>query len=447
MKLHYIKSATVAVETNEVKILTDPWLIDGEYYGAWYHYPPLEFNESFFESIDYIYVSHIHPDHFSKPSFERLNKNIQVLIHSYENKFLKNNIERLGFSVIELQHNVRTHLKNGVYINILAADNCDPEICSKFFGCGIVEAKFGSTQIDTMCVIDDEIHTLVNTNDCPFELAKETLKLIKQQYSKVDILLVGYGGAGPYPQCFNLEENEKEKAAENKKYQFLDLGVKYIHDLNPNFVFPFAGTYVLGGKLAKLQKYRGVPEIEEAAIYFSDKTNSDVILLNSYEYFNLKTRINSSPYIPINSNEKDKYIKNILSKKTFDYENVDLQNYFDIYRDEILELLEKAYRRFEAKRIEILFQSDTKTLLFLDNNFWCRISNNGEGFDFINDDEKNIIQNFISYKLDIRLLHKILQGPRFAHWNNAEIGSHIEFDRKPNIFERGLHHSMNFFHA
>jgi UDP-MurNAc hydroxylase len=446
MKVRYIKSATVSVETKGVKILTDPWLTDGEYYGAWYHFPPLEFDEIFFESIDYIYVSHIHPDHFSKATFQKLSRKIPVLIHSYENKFLKNNIERLGFNVIELQHNTRTHLKNGVHINILAADNCNPELCAKFFGCGIIEAKFGSTQIDTISVIDDGIHTVINTNDCPFDLAKETLKIVKQQYPKIDLLLVGYGGAGPFPQCFNLEQSEKQNAADKKRIQFLDLGVKYINELLPSFVMPFAGTYVLGGKLAQLQKYRGVPEIEDAATYFADKTNAKVILLNSYEYFNLESSTSSKEYIPTNLAEKENYIQNVLNKKALDYEQLAESAYFNTHRDDIFKLIGNAYQRFEFKRLEIAFQSDTITLLFLDDNVWCKISNKGEGFNFINEEEKNKIDKFVSYKLDIRLLHKILQGPRFAHWNNAEIGSHIEFDRKPDVFERGLHHSMNFFH-
>ncbi len=37
-------------------------------------------------------------------------------------------------------------------------------------------------------------------------------------------------------------------------------------------------------------------------------------------------------------------------------------------------------------------------------------------------------------------------GPKFAHWNNAEIGSHLQFEREPNIYERGLCYSLSFFH-
>ena len=53
---------------------------------------------------------------------------------------------------------------------------------------------------------------------------------------------------------------------------------------------------------------------------------------------------------------------------------------------------------------------------------------------------------FVCYKTDKRLLKKLLQGPRYAHWNNAEIGSHIRFYRNPNVFEREVYMAMCFFH-
>ena len=50
----------------------------------------------------------------------------------------------------------------------------------------------------------------------------------------------------------------------------------------------------------------------------------------------------------------------------------------------------------------------------------------------------------IDFYLDERLLNRILD--RKSHWNNAEIGCHIEIDRKPNIYEKDSHTMMQFFH-
>ena len=57
-----------------------------------------------------------------------------------------------------------------------------------------------------------------------------------------------------------------------------------------------------------------------------------------------------------------------------------------------------------------------------------------------------ITEKFVLYKVDPRLLKLLLNGPRYAHWNNAEIGSHLNIIRNPNIFERQVYGSMNYFH-
>ena len=65
MKIKIYRSSTVGIFSNGVKILMDPWLTDGEYYGSWFHYPYFKIDDYIDElnSYDAIYISHIHPDH------------------------------------------------------------------------------------------------------------------------------------------------------------------------------------------------------------------------------------------------------------------------------------------------------------------------------------------------------------------------------------------------
>ena len=357
------------------------------------------------------------------------------------------NIERLGFKVVELAHNKKTELKNGVSIDILSADNCNPELCMKFMGCSHVETKFEMTQIDSLCVISNGKFNLLNINDCPFDLAKEAIKEINKKYNKIDFLLVGYAGAGPYPQCFELTDKERENAEHLKKIQFLNQAEKYINLVKPDFYMPFAGTYTLSGFLSNLQYKRGVPELEEALKFFKNSKSinqkkSKSVALNTYEYFDLESKKSSNEYIPFDENKKIKYIKNILSKKKFDYEydsEVDL--------DDIDKLIPDAYNRMDSKRKEINFKSETKVLIKLKKEKLLKISFDGSGFEYVSEIEKNNLKSFVQYDLSDKLLLRILKGPRFAHWNNAEVGSHIRFTRFPNKFERGLYHTMCFFHS
>ena len=94
MKIRKLGSATIILESSDVKLICDPWLTDGIYYGSWCNYPPIPIEKYDLEGIDYIYVSHIHPDHFDPGTFEHLNKDIPVLIHKYHKQFLKMNITR-----------------------------------------------------------------------------------------------------------------------------------------------------------------------------------------------------------------------------------------------------------------------------------------------------------------------------------------------------------------
>ena len=70
-------------------------------------------------SYDAIYISHIHPDHFSTKTLKHINKKIPVYISSYHSKFLKFNIEKLGFKAIELSNGKRHKLKNNFWFKQL----------------------------------------------------------------------------------------------------------------------------------------------------------------------------------------------------------------------------------------------------------------------------------------------------------------------------------------
>ena len=443
LKVTYLQNAAVTIENSGEKILCDPWLIPGCYYGAWHHYPKFNFIGKEFDDIDYIYISHIHPDHFDIKTMEKLKKDIPVLIHEFPQKFLKANIEKLGFKVEELAHNKRTNLGK-TWINILAADDCNPEICSRSFGCSFEFNKFGTNQIDTLSVIDNDEQVIVNSNDCPWEIGATTAKKIKEQYDKIDLLLVGYTGASDYPSCYDLPIDEKEKEAEKKKLKRLRDAESYINMFNPKFYMPFAGRYVLGGKLTSLMKYKGESTQDEGINYLLQKINQDQnsgIALNIKSYFDLDTKLVSDPYVPENKQEREEYIQNVLSKLKLDYE---YEEYPKI--ESILELIPKAYDRFERHRKMINYSVNTSILIELDNENMLLVSVNGNGFKIIKRTEINNYSKYLYLSLDTRLLYKILQNSKKAHWNNAEIGCHILWKRTPNEYDRALMYCLNFFH-
>ena len=451
MKITQLNSASVLIEDNDenskVKILCDPWLEGEEYIGSWAIYPPYDFDPQNFSDVDFIYVSHIHPDHVSTKTLLKLKKNIPVLIHNFPEKFLKNKIERLGFKVSELEHGIRIKIKKNMHLNILAADNCDPNICGNIMGCGLSEFKYQTTQIDTLAVFDNQNQVIVNTNDCPYDIAKIAASLIKTMYGNIDLLLVGYVAASSWPHCYNLPKEEKELAASLKQQKKLETIKKYLELLEPKYYIPFAGRYTLCGKNTSLNEYRGEPELDDTFDWISKNISQEkykAIILNNDSWLNIDTGMCSKEYTRIDKNDKEKYIKNILAHKKFNYEFESKQKAFEIY-----DLMEKAYNNFEKIRQKIKWISDTiiiiKTNDINNEELMVGISCNGKGITKINKNTLGKLEQYLVISLDIRLLNWLLIGPEKANWSNADLGSHLKYDRVGSVYKRGLFYCLNHF--
>lgn len=439
MKLTHLQSSTQIIHLGNIKVLTDPWLTDGEYYGSWFHYPPFDEKKIGKLDYDFIYVSHIHPDHLSEKTFKKLPNKKPVLIHNYDSKFVKRKLEMWGYEVIECDNGQPFMFQNGGSITIYAADNCNPELCNKFFGCGILEKTFGSTQIDTLALFEMGDRAILNTNDCPYELASETIKANELDKKNIDLLLVGYAGAGPYPQCFEFDtREEKLEAAHGKERQFLNQAIKYINLVKPAAFVPFAGTYMLGSTLSELTNFRGVPSVSAATEFLSEKVtgNSEGILLEQHDEYDLinKSLIKNCEKFPLSY---DEYLS-VISKKPLDYDNDEWDD------NELDSLIKSAFDRFKQRADEINFKSETR-LVIKSDKFAFQV-NTETGVKKV---KLNAIpeQPFVQISLHHNLLHRLLRGPRFAHWDNAEVGSHLKYLRKPNRYERGLWYCMCFLHA
>lgn len=452
MKVTQLNSASIMIEDivgdSKVKILCDPWLEGEEYLGSWAIYPPYDFNPKNFLDVDFIYISHIHPDHSSINTLSKLNKDIPVLIHNFPEKFLKNKIEGLGFKTIELEHGIRIPLKNNLYVNIMAADNCDPNICGKLMGCGLAEIKFKTTQIDTMAVFDNGQQVIVNTNDCPFDIAKNTASLIKSTYGNIDVLLVGYVAASSWPHCYNLSDDDKKEQAIKKQFTKLETTKKYIELFQPKFYIPFAGRYTLCGKNTKLNQFRGEPELEDAFEWLISHTSSKYrgVILNNDCWLDIDIGKTNKNYTMIDKTHKKKYLEEILINKKFPYEKDIMPT-----ASEIFGLIPKAYENFEKIRHKIGWVSDTtiilKTIDANNEDLIIAISCNGKGISKIHRNEIKKYESYMVMSLDIRLLKWLLSGPRKAHWSNADLGSHILYDRMGSVYKRGLFYCWNYFYA
>jgi len=58
----------------------DPWIVGSTYWRSWWNYPPV--SPELLASIkpDYVYLTHIHWDHFHGPSLRRFDRATPVLV-------------------------------------------------------------------------------------------------------------------------------------------------------------------------------------------------------------------------------------------------------------------------------------------------------------------------------------------------------------------------------
>ena len=165
MKVTFVSHAGFITEVKGKRIFTDPWTMGKAFNDGWSLYAkPCTVN---YEAIDYIFVSHEHPDHFSFPTLKNIplesRKKITILYQKHSSTRLLEAFNKLEFKkVIELP----------IY---------------KWTTIDDIEMYCGSVgSMDSFLAIKDEKETLLNLNDCV--LKRKQYEYIKRQIGDVTIL-------------------------------------------------------------------------------------------------------------------------------------------------------------------------------------------------------------------------------------------------------------------
>lgn len=415
MKLTFIANACNLLEYQGTKLLTDPWLIDGAFYGSWFHYPKLNSKPEDFSSVDGIYISHAHPDHYQPESLKRIGSDKPLLILKREKNILKEILIRDGFkNIIEFEPGRTTKWKD-----------LELTFFDAFVGNPFTETSFGNP-LDSALLIKAGAITIFNANDNTPDL--KSCHELRQRFGEFTVAQLNYNAAGPYPSCFqNLEPWDKE--AEHKRVLGRNLKhlVEMARVLKPMFTQPFAGSYVLGGKEYRKNETLGTVSSAKAASFLRDH-GVNTLCLGEGGTLDYDPKEESYAFTPEPKDdvvEQSNYITKQLSRFSYDFEDDLIPT--DFWLDK---LLSQAFKRVRDKQVKLKLWPSVKCFI-------------GEfGYDFSQDVKP---AQTVRCELDPRLLMRILM--REAHWNNAEIGCHIDFKREPNDYSYDFHMLMSFLHV
>lgn len=418
IRVNMIYSACITVETPDCKILCDPWFTDGIFDGAWYLYSVDKDPFGAIGDCDYIYISHIHSDHydpiFLEKYFEKFGDK-PLIIGDFASNYLEKSIQHEGF-----KYQISTEpLKIGQTT------------------ISIYPHETGSqSDIDSACLVEyfgeDRIHRVLNINDCIYD---PVFLSGFEKFGQLDILLLSYTGAGPYPQTyFELDDPELLVAAKSKKDQFIEQYLKIAEMIPSKVRIPFAGQYLLGGKLAHLNSYRGVIDSFEIG-----QIDGSAVILNDYE-----GSIDTTTFEATGTKQCPTSVEKIeqrlleIQKNPMVYEAIPewmISN--KVLVNLMSSALVRAIRKSECNQ----------------DYFFCFKLPEGNTA-IINakkDSEMRVVvtsENPDAYlprsevTIDHRYLFGLLTG--VFHWNNAESGSHLQVRRIPNTFLRNAQNFLNF---
>ena len=198
---------------------------------------------------------------------------------------------------------------------------------------------------------------------------------------------------------------------------------------------PFAGKYILGGKLHKLNNYRGVidpikiKKYDKSAIILDDFGRGEINLINGKI-----SKLRNKPYSKKSISKRIKEVKKNIMNYEKDIKISD--NKINFYR-----IIKKAYDN------AILKSELKKNYYFLINITYEKKSvgkfifncNKKKNFFSLYDSKIKPASEII---IDYRYLFGLLTG--LYHWNNAEVGSQTQVKRNPDVYSRSAQQFLNF---
>lgn len=219
MKFTVLSHAGLLVESCGSSVLIDPWLVGSCYWRSWFNFP--EPNRELIDGLapSWIYLTHLHWDHFHGPSLRRFPRHTPILVPRIPSPRMVRDLRRMGFAdVHEVPHGSQVQLAPGFRLHSF---------------------QFGPTATDSIVVLQDAGTTLLNANDCKtFGLS---LRRIKRRFPRIDFVLRSYSSAKAIPYC--IEGYEERFGNLHTKDAYLEEFATFAQTMNARYAIPFASNH------------------------------------------------------------------------------------------------------------------------------------------------------------------------------------------------------------
>ena len=213
--------ASMRIDTGAGSILCDPW-VNPAYFASWFPFPDNSLLDwDTLGQVDYLYVSHLHRDHFDAETLKRyVSKKATVLLPEYPTSQLEDELRDLGFrSFLRTKSDEVHELDGGLKVMIQS----------------LISPTDGPIGDSSLWVEQGGVRVL-NQNDArPTDLSRFA------ELGQVHAHLLQFSGAIWYPMVYELPDAAKQAFGKQKRDRQFDRTWRYIDDLRASHVFPIAG--------------------------------------------------------------------------------------------------------------------------------------------------------------------------------------------------------------
>ncbi|HUJ79722.1 MAG TPA: hypothetical protein VLY45_05340 [Nitrospiria bacterium] len=208
--------AGLHVEHNGCSVVMDPWLVGSCYWRSWWNFPEVAVDPASL-TPDYIYLTHIHWDHFHGPSLKKFSRKTVILIPWDRYDRMKRDLNAMGFgNVKEIPDGIPYRLAEDLYLT--------PYLFGIF--------------TDSTAVLSSRLLTLLNANDC--KILGQPLKRLLQDHPKIDFAFRSHSTANARL-CHEYLDAPNEKLDDRERY--MSSFCHFMKAVQPAYAVPFASNH------------------------------------------------------------------------------------------------------------------------------------------------------------------------------------------------------------
>lgn len=224
MKFTVLGHACMHIECDGKSLMTDPWLYGSCYWRSWWPYPELSQEKKDYVDqlkVDYVYLTHLHWDHFHGVTLRRLKKrnpNLKVFVPKIHSTKMIDDLKYCDIDdPIEIPHGTSVQLGQNFSLHSYQFD----------------------ISTDSCAIITDGKTTLFDVNDC--KVFGSPLKSILGKFPKIDFVFRQHSSATSIPYC--IDDYKTSFPSMRPPEDYIKDFFNFALHVNARYAIPFASNH------------------------------------------------------------------------------------------------------------------------------------------------------------------------------------------------------------